>query len=78
MKTKHIKYWKDGSVLATGYLKDGKLDGYWKWYRKDGSKMKTGYFKEGMRVKEWMVYDKKGKLVKKLDNISSGSKRIGV
>jgi len=65
MRTKHIKYHQDGSVLAKGYLKDGKLDGYWKWYRHDGSKMKVGYFKEGKRAKDWMRYDKNGKLIKK-------------
>jgi antitoxin component YwqK of YwqJK toxin-antitoxin module len=65
MKTKQTKYHKDGSLWAEGYLTDGKLDGYWKWYRTDGSKMRTGYFENGKQVGEWMTYDKNGKLVKK-------------
>lgn len=63
MKKPHIEYHKDGTIRAKGTLKDGKRDGYWKWYRKDGSKMKTGYFKEGKRAKEWMKYDNNGKLI---------------
>ncbi|HVZ12734.1 MAG TPA: hypothetical protein VG965_06925 [Patescibacteria group bacterium] len=65
MKTKEIKYHKDGSKWAEGYLKDGKMDGYWKWYRKDGTKMRTGYFEDGKQVRDWMTYDKNGRLVKK-------------
>lgn len=29
-------------MLALGYVKNGKRDGYWKWYRADGSKLRTG------------------------------------
>lgn len=63
-KVSHIEYHKNGSIQATGKLRDGKRDGYWKWYREDGTKFKTGYFKDGKLAKEWMLYDKKGKLIK--------------
>ncbi len=65
MRVKHTKLHKDGSIWATGYLLDGKMDGFWKFYRKDGTKMRTGYFNKGLQTKDWMTYDKTGKLVKK-------------
>lgn len=68
MRVKQITYHDNGSVLAIGYLKDGKSDGYWKWYREDGTKMKTGYFKDGELAKEWMYYDENGTLIKKKTN----------
>jgi antitoxin component YwqK of YwqJK toxin-antitoxin module len=64
MHVPHIEYYENGTVQAVGKLKDGKRDGYWKWYRPDGTKRKTGYFVNGKRTKEWMRYDIKGKLVK--------------
>lgn len=64
MKELHTDYHKNGAVRAVGKLKDGKRDGYWKWYRQDGSKMKVGYFENGKLAKEWMRYDKGGKLLK--------------
>jgi antitoxin component YwqK of YwqJK toxin-antitoxin module len=51
-------------MKVVGKYKNGKKDGYWKWYRKDGTKLKTGYFKEGKLAEEWMRYDKKGRLIK--------------
>lgn len=66
MKVKQTLYHSDGSIKAQGTLKDGKKDGYWKWYREDGSKLKTGYFKDGKLIKDWMNYDKNGKLIKNL------------
>ena len=64
MRQTHTKYRNDGTILAVGYLKDGQMDGYWKWYRKDGTKLKTGFFTDGKRTKDWMKYDKTGKLIK--------------
>lgn len=64
-KKSQTEYYSDGTIRAVGKLKDGKRDGYWKWYRKDGSKLKLGYFTEGKLAKEWMRYDKNGKLIKK-------------
>lgn len=62
----HIEYHKDGTIRAKGKLKDGKRDGYWKFYRADGTKLKTGFYTYGELTKDWMMYDKKGKLIKPL------------
>lgn len=58
--SKHVEYHKDGSVLAVGQTLDGKLSGYWEWFRKDGTKMRSGHFDEGARVGEWTTYDRDG------------------
>lgn len=63
MRVKKTNYHENGKISSFGYLKDGKRDGYWKWYREDGSKLKLGHFSEGKRTKDWMKYDKKGKLI---------------
>jgi antitoxin component YwqK of YwqJK toxin-antitoxin module len=65
MKHSHVSYYPDGSIRAKGNLKDGKRNGYWKWYRKDGSKMKVGFFTNGTLTKAWMKYDIRGILIKK-------------
>jgi antitoxin component YwqK of YwqJK toxin-antitoxin module len=54
---------KDGSIKASGYMKDGELEGYWEWFRKDGSKMRSGYFADGKQVGEWTTCDATGKVV---------------
>jgi antitoxin component YwqK of YwqJK toxin-antitoxin module len=55
---------KDGSIRAKGTERDGKLDGYWEWFRKDGTIMRSGYFDMGERTGEWTTYDAKGKVYK--------------
>ena len=60
MKTKHIKYHKNGRLWAKGEMENGSLEGYWEWFRLDGTKMRSGYFKAGKQVGEWITYDKKG------------------
>jgi antitoxin component YwqK of YwqJK toxin-antitoxin module len=62
--TKHIHYHKDGTVWAKGAFLDGKMHGYWEWFRKDGTKMRSGYFKNGKQTAQWTTYDKKGKIYK--------------
>jgi hypothetical protein len=52
---------KDGSIKASGYMKDGELEGYWEWFRKDGSKMRSGYFADGKQVGEWTTWRCHGK-----------------
>ena len=58
-------------MWAKGYMKDGKMEGYWEWFRKParlgikvGTKMRSGSFAHGKQVGEWTTYDKKGKVVK--------------
>lgn len=64
MKKQHTHYHKDGTVWAKGYMADGKMDGYWKWFRKDGTKMRSGYFQKGKQVGKWTTYDRQGKVYK--------------
>ena len=59
--TKRVTHYKDGSVQGRGGLKDGKMHGYWEWFRKDGTKMRSGHFDRGEQVGEWITYDRKGK-----------------
>jgi antitoxin component YwqK of YwqJK toxin-antitoxin module len=41
-------------------MKNGKMHGYWVWFRKDGTKMRSGHLDRGKQVGEWTTYDKKG------------------
>lgn len=67
---KHTHRHKDGSPWAKGNFLDGKMTGYWEWFRKpedknkDGTRMRSGYFEKGKQVGEWKTYDKNGKVVK--------------
>lgn len=65
MKIPHIEYHKDGSIWAKGDMLNGKMDGYWEWFRINGTKMRSGNFDNGKQVREWITYDKKGKVYKK-------------
>jgi len=64
-KKAYTKRHGDGSVWAKGFVEDGKMVGFWKWFRKDGTLMRSGHFENGKQVDEWITYDKKGKIVKK-------------
>jgi hypothetical protein len=59
-----IEYHKDGSIWAKGRMLNGKLDGYWEWFRKDGTRMRSGYFVAGKQAGEWTTYDKSGDVYK--------------
>ncbi|HEV2236418.1 MAG TPA: hypothetical protein VGR57_07115 [Ktedonobacterales bacterium] len=64
MREEHVEYYKDGSVKGRGWLVDGKMDGYWEWFRKDGSKMRSGHFEAGEQVGEWITYDRQSQVYK--------------
>ena len=64
-KKPYVHKHSDGSVWAKGFIKGGKMEGLWKWYRKDGSIMRTGHFEKGMQVGAWTTFDRKGRMVKK-------------
>jgi hypothetical protein len=49
-REEHVEHYKDGSVKGRGLLVDGKMEGYWEWFRKDGSKMRSGHFSAGEQV----------------------------
>jgi antitoxin component YwqK of YwqJK toxin-antitoxin module len=61
---KHTHYHKDGSVWAKGEVLDGKMHGYWVWFRKGGTKMRSGYFEKGKQTGTWTTYDSDGQVVK--------------
>ena len=58
--TRRIQHHKDGSIWSQGAMKDGRMHGYWEWFRSDGTKMRSGHFACGERVGEWITYDKRG------------------
>ena len=60
----HVEYYKDGSVKGIGMLADGRMDGYWEWFRKDGTKLRSGHFIQGKQTGEWTTYDRKGAVYK--------------
>jgi antitoxin component YwqK of YwqJK toxin-antitoxin module len=64
MQEVHVEYYKDGSVKSKGQIVDGKMEGYWEWFRKDGSKMRSGHFKAGEQVGEWVTYDRQSQVYK--------------
>jgi antitoxin component YwqK of YwqJK toxin-antitoxin module len=64
VKKRFIKYHKDGSVWAKGFLDKGKMEGNWVWFRKDGSKMRSGSMMKDKQVGKWTTYDKNGKAYK--------------
>ncbi len=69
----HIVYHKNGSIWAKGKMTNGKMEGYWEWFRKPAKKggagtiMRSGHFKADKQVGKWTTYDKNGKVVKVTD-----------
>lgn len=58
---KYVHYHKDGSVWAKGQTRDGKMTGYWEWFRKSaGTIMRSGHFDNGEQVGEWITYNQAG------------------
>ena len=64
---KYINKYADGTVKATGQHVDGKMDGYWEWFRLDGTKMRSGHFDRNKRVGEWITYNRAGEVVKRTE-----------
>ena len=64
MQEEHIEYYKDGSVKGRGLVVDGKMEGFWEWFRKDGTKMRSGHFNAGEQIGEWVTYDQQGQVYK--------------
>ena len=59
-----VDRYANGTVKAVGHMRDGQLDGAWRWYRIDGSLMRTGQFDLGVQVGQWQTFDRTGRLVK--------------
>ena len=45
-------------------MRDGKLDGYWEWFRLDGTRLRSGSFSLDQQIGEWTTYDRKGAVYK--------------
>ena len=61
-------YFGDGTVKATGRMKDGELHGAWSWFRQDGTLLRTGRFRNGEQVGTWETYDRDGNLVSSVEH----------
>lgn len=59
-----VKFHKNGTIWAKGFMKNDKQEGYWEFYRIDGSILRSGSFKDGKQVGIWTTYDKLGKVYK--------------
>ncbi|MEY4310270.1 MAG: hypothetical protein RLZ71_196 [Actinomycetota bacterium] len=57
----------NGLPRFKGDYLDGKLHGYWEFYRTDGSVMRTGSFNREVQVGIWRTFDREGRLVKETD-----------
>ena len=62
--TPHVEYHRDGSVWATGQMRDGVPVGRWAWFRVDGTRLRAGTFDAGVQVGEWTTYDRGGEVYK--------------
>ncbi len=54
----------NGLPRFKGEYLDGKMHGYWEFYRKDGSLMRSGTFDLEVQVGTWKTFDRSGALVK--------------
>ena len=63
-KKPFIKRHRDGSLWAKGFLLNGKMEGYWEFYRLDGSRMGSGSFTQSQKTGDWTTYDRNGRVVR--------------
>ena len=57
-------FYENGLPRFKGEYKDGKMHGYWEFYRKDGSLMRSGTFDLDKQVGLWTTYSRDGRVVK--------------
>lgn len=62
---KRVVTFPDGSLKAVGSMRNGQLNGPWKWFRQDGSLMRIGSFRDGVQSGTWVTYDRAGRVVTK-------------
>ena len=60
-------FYDNGLPRFRGNYVDGKMHGFWEFFRKDGSLMRSGYFDKERQVGVWKTYDRTGNLVKESD-----------
>ncbi len=61
----YLEFYPNGTLKSKGKFKQGKLNGYWEWFRKDGTKLRSGSFNVGVQSGLWTTYDQSGKPYKK-------------
>ncbi len=59
----HILYYSNGSVKEIREFRDGKLNGFWKYFYTDGKLKKEGSFLRDKEHGTWKAYDQKGSLL---------------
>ncbi|MFM2385243.1 MAG: hypothetical protein RL166_1117, partial [Actinomycetota bacterium] len=57
-------FYENGLPRFKGEYRNGKMHGYWEFYRKDGSLMRSGTFDEEIQVGVWKTFARDGSLVK--------------
>ena len=57
-------FFENGLPRFKGEYKDGKMHGFWEFFRKDGSLMRSGSFESGKQVGAWRTFTRDGSLVK--------------
>jgi len=61
----YLEFFGNGVLKAKGKMRQGKMHGYWEWFRKDGTKLRSGSFIHGEQSGLWITYDQSGKPYKK-------------
>lgn len=64
-KRKNDTFDKQGHLLQTGNIKNGKNHGKWIWFYADGAKKLEGSFDMGSREGLWLTFDKNGDTLNK-------------
>ena len=57
-------FYENGLPRFKGEYQNGKMHGFWEFYRKDGSLMRSGSFIEDRQVGTWTTYDRNGSVVR--------------
>lgn len=55
----------NGLPRFKGEYLNGKMHGFWQFFRKDGSLMRSGSFDQDRQIGIWKTFDRDGRLVKK-------------
>jgi antitoxin component YwqK of YwqJK toxin-antitoxin module len=60
-------FYENGLPRFKGDFQNGKMHGFWQFFRKDGSLMRSGHFDEDRQVGAWTTYARDGSVVKETD-----------
>jgi antitoxin component YwqK of YwqJK toxin-antitoxin module len=64
-KRKNDTFDKEGKLMQTGNIKNGKNHGKWTWFYANGAKKLEGSFDMGSREGLWLTFDKNGDTLNK-------------